>query len=211
MNRRKESVGADSAAEQMRSELKRIRYKRTYMRTLRSTLFSLIFAAALILVIAAYLPVVRITGDSMANTLNRGDILLAMRSDEVQRGDLIVFYVEGNKMLVKRVIACAGDKVQIEQDGTVSVNDQPLVVTQSLQPVLNVCCIVAEAARRFKTAVTDESRSAEFCDQFFFAVCIRTEECCFAQAIQAACMSCTVREFMECSAVIFSCAFKLGV
>lgn len=124
MKNRKEPATIGSTADQMRSELKRIRYKRIYMRTLCSTLLSMLIAVALILTAAAYLPIVRITGDSMANTLNRGDILLSLRGDEVERGDLIAFYMEGNKILVKRVIACAEDMIQIEQDGTVIVNDQ---------------------------------------------------------------------------------------
>lgn len=124
MKANKEKAGYETSAEQMRSELKRIRYKRAYLRTLRSTLCSLLVIVAFVLMIAAYLPVIRITGDSMADTLRRGDVLLTLRDDEVKRGDLIVFYVEGNKMLVKRVVALGGDQVQLEQDGTLAVNGQ---------------------------------------------------------------------------------------
>lgn len=139
MKSHKEHINIDSTAEQMRRELKRIRYQRTYMRTLRSTFFSLVVAAALILAAAAYLPIVRITGDSMADTLRRGDVLLTLRGDEVKQGDLIVFYVEGNKMLVKRAVACAGDKVQIEQDGTVCINDQMIMEDYVSRKALGEC------------------------------------------------------------------------
>lgn len=124
MKANKEKAGYGTSAEQMRSELKRIRYKRAYWRTLRSTLGSLLVIVAFVLLIAAYLPVIRMTGDSMADTLRRGDVLLTLRGDEVKRGDLIVFYVEGNKMLVKRVAALGGDQVQLEQDGTLAINGQ---------------------------------------------------------------------------------------
>lgn len=120
MKNRKEQM--EITADQMRGELKRIRYKREYARTLRSTLFSLLVVAALILSVAAYLPIVRITGDSMGDTLRRGDILLTLRGDDVRRGDLVAFYVAGNKMLVKRVAALGGDQVQMEPDGTLIVN-----------------------------------------------------------------------------------------
>jgi len=130
---------ASPVADQMRSELKRIRYKRAYARTLRSTLFSLLIAAALILSAAAFLPVIRITGDSMANTLKRGDVLIALRGDDVEPGDLIVFYVEGNKMLVKRVVAVEGDKVEMAQDGTLTVNDRVIDETYLSTKVLGEC------------------------------------------------------------------------
>lgn len=126
MKNRKEYQQQSPAVDQMKQELKQIRYKRAYARTLRSTLACVVMAAALILCAVAFLPIIRITGDSMSHTLNRGDILLTLRGDEVQRGDLIVFYVEGNKMLVKRAVAVAGDRVEMMEDGVLIVNDQPV-------------------------------------------------------------------------------------
>ena len=126
MKNRKEYQQQSPAVDQMKQELKQIRYKRAYARTLRSTLACVVMAAALILCAVAFLPIIRITGDSMSHTLNRGDILLTLRGDEVQRGDLIVFYVEGNKMLVKRAVAVAGDRVEMTEDGVLIVNDQPV-------------------------------------------------------------------------------------
>lgn len=126
MKNRKEYQQQSPAVDQMKQELKQIRYKRAYARTLRSTLACVVMAVALILCAVAFLPIIRITGDSMSHTLNRGDILLTLRGDEVQRGDLIVFYVEGNKMLVKRAVAVAGDRVEMTEDGVLIVNDQPV-------------------------------------------------------------------------------------
>ena len=126
MKNRKEYQQQSPAVDQMKQELKQIRYKRAYARTLRSTLACVVMAAALILCAVAFLPIIRITGDSMSHTLNRGDILLTLRGDEVQRGDLIVFYVEGNRMLVKRAVAVAGDRVEMTEDGALIVNDQPV-------------------------------------------------------------------------------------
>ena len=126
MKNRKEYQQQSPAVDQMKQELKQIRYKRAYARTLRSTLACVVMAAALILCAVAFLPIIRITGDSMSHTLNRGDILLTLRGDEVQRGDLIVFYVEGNKMLVKRAVAVAGDRVEMTEDGVLIINDQPV-------------------------------------------------------------------------------------
>jgi signal peptidase I len=48
-----------------------------------------------------------------------------MKNSDVEQGDLVAFYYN-NKILVKRVIAQAGDWVDIDEDGTVYVNDQQL-------------------------------------------------------------------------------------
>jgi len=116
--------GKRPTAEQMRGELKRIRYQHTYWRTLRSTITSLLLAAALVMSAVVLLPVIRMTGDSMAPTVNRGDILIALRGDEMKRGDLVVFYTEGKKMLLKRVVAMSGDHVEIDEAGVLSVNGE---------------------------------------------------------------------------------------
>ena len=139
MKKHKGHMPPETAVDQMRRELKRVRYRREYWRALRSTLFSLLLIAALILSVAAYLPIVRITGDSMADTLRRGDILLTLRGDDVRRGDLVVFYVEGGKMLVKRVAAVDGDQVQMDQDGVLVVNGETVSETYVTNSSLGEC------------------------------------------------------------------------
>ena len=74
---------------------------------------------------------------------------------------------------------------------------------------MDVCCVVSEAAGRFNAAVIDEGGCSDLSNELFLAVCIRSEESGFAQAIQAAAMACAVCEFVERGAVIFSRAFKL--
>ena len=88
-------------------------------------------------------------------------------------------------------------------------DDQTLVVSQSLQPVLNVRYIIAEAVGSLDAAVADEGRSSEFGDQLFLAVCFRSKENSFAQAIQAIAVTCAVRQLMEGCAVILGSIFKL--
>ena len=77
---------------------------------------------AVVLLAVLWLPVFRITGDSMAETLNNDDIVVAWRSEEPERGEMIAFTSENNKTLVKRVIAVGGDTVNIRTDGSVLVN-----------------------------------------------------------------------------------------
>ena len=112
--------------EQIESELKRIRYKKRYRTVLKSTIYMLVtVAAAAILVATLWLPVLQIYGSSMAPTMENGDIVLSLKSSDFQQGDVVAFYYN-NKILVKRVIACAGEWVDITEDGTVYVNGEAL-------------------------------------------------------------------------------------
>ncbi len=112
--------------EQLQNELTRVRYKKQYASTIRSTISSLIVVAALVLVAVVWLPVMHISGDSMLGTLADGDIIVTMRTENVEPGDLVVFFGSGGKLLVKRLIAVAGDEVNILADGTVMVNGEAL-------------------------------------------------------------------------------------
>lgn len=114
------------SAEQLEQELHRERYKKQYNRVLRSTVYSLIVVAAIaVLVAVLLLPVLQIYGSSMAPTLNEGDIVVSVKGADLDSGDLVSFYV-GNKLLVKRFIAGPGQWVDMDEDGNVYVDGQPL-------------------------------------------------------------------------------------
>lgn len=109
-------------AEQLDMERRRLRYKRRYNRTLRSTVAILIVVAALaVLAATLWMPVLRVYGSSMAPTLHNGEILVSVKTKEFSSGDIIAFY-HGNKLLIKRYIAGSADYVNIDEDGAVSVN-----------------------------------------------------------------------------------------
>ena len=112
--------------QQLESELKRERYQRQYGRVLRSTIFTLITVAAVaVLVATLWMPVLQIYGSSMTPTLIDGSIVLSVKDSGFESGDIIAFYYN-NKILVKRVIAQPGEWVDIEEDGTVYVNNLEL-------------------------------------------------------------------------------------
>ena len=122
--------------EQLEAERRRLRYKRRYNRTLRSTVAILIVAAALaVLAATLWMPVLRVYGSSMAPTLENGQILVSVKSKSFSPGDIIAFY-HGNKLLVKRYIAGPSDYVTIDEDGNVTVNgqllDEPYLPEKSL-------------------------------------------------------------------------------
>ena len=117
--------------EELEQELSRERYKNRFRKGLRSTVAVLITVAALaVLVAVLLLPVLRIYGTSMSPTLTEGNYVLSVKGGEFKTGDVCAFYFN-NKILVKRVIAHAGDWVDIDEDGTVYVNnvklDEPYV------------------------------------------------------------------------------------
>ena len=122
--------------EPLKRELKRERNKRRFRRLLRSTVNALIVVAAIAALIATMvLPVLQIAGTSMEPSLNDGDIVLLMKTDKMQTGDLCAFYYS-NKILIKRVIATPGDYIWIESDGTVFLNgeelDEPYITEKAL-------------------------------------------------------------------------------
>lgn len=112
--------------EQLEEELKRTAYKKRFRRMVRSTVSTLIVVAAVAVLISnLLLPILRIYGSSMTPALTDGDIVAAVRSGSYERGDVIAFYYN-NKILVKRVVGLPGEWVDIDADGNVSINGEPL-------------------------------------------------------------------------------------
>ncbi|MDD6882324.1 MAG: signal peptidase I [Eubacteriales bacterium] len=110
------------SVEQLQAELRRVNYRRRFSQSVLRILLVLALVVA-VAVAAAYLwlPVMRIYGDSMENTLVSGDVVVAVRGLDAEAGDLVAFEVSG-KLLMKRVIAKGGDVVSIDAHGAVSVN-----------------------------------------------------------------------------------------
>ena len=111
---------------QLEAELKREKYKRRYRTVLKSTVFTLITVAAVaVLVATLWLPVLQIYGGSMAPTLQDGEIIFSVKTSDFEPGDIVAFYYN-NKILVKRVICGPGEWFDIDENGTVYVNEQEL-------------------------------------------------------------------------------------
>ena len=122
----KKEITSLPTSEQLEDELKRVRYKKRYRSVLRSTVYSLITVAAIaVLVATLLLPVLQIYGSSMSPTLSDGDIVVSLKTSEFEPGDVVAFYYN-NKILVKRVIAVAGEWVDITPEGDVYINDNLL-------------------------------------------------------------------------------------
>jgi signal peptidase I len=125
--------------QQLEELLRREEYREKYRRVLRSTVYLLIVAAAVaILVVTLWMPVLQVYGTSMTPTLEDGNIVVLQKGSDYQTGDVIAFYYN-NKILIKRVIASSGDWVDIADDGTVSVNGQVLDEPYVSEKALGEC------------------------------------------------------------------------
>ena len=122
--------------EALKKELHREKYKRRYRSVFISTVSTLIVVAAIaVLITTLFLPILQISGDSMAPTLEHDEIVILLKTKEFERGDLISFYFQG-KILLKRVIGLPEDEIAIDAEGNVYVNgeilDEPYVTEKGL-------------------------------------------------------------------------------
>ena len=111
-------------AEQLRAELDRISGKgrkgggRGFLRFLLILILLLaVLTAAVLLLFPAFV----VYGNSMAPALHEGDLVLAAADNSPAIGDLIAFR-SGERVLIKRVVGCPGDSIEVQDDGRVLVN-----------------------------------------------------------------------------------------
>ena len=117
---------SNPTVEQLEVELRRERHRKNYRSTLLSTISALMIVAAIAVLLSMLLfPVLQVVGESMTPALYEGEVVIALKGSSFQKGDIIAFYYN-NKILIKRVIANAGEWVNIDQDGNVFINDVPI-------------------------------------------------------------------------------------
>lgn len=113
-------------ASELSQALEQEKYRERYLKTLKSTVSTLVVVAAIaILTATLWLPVLQIYGNSMTPNLESGDMVVSVSAQKLRQGDVVAFYYN-NKVLVKRVIATEGQWVDIDSQGTVSVDGQKL-------------------------------------------------------------------------------------
>ena len=116
----------DITIDNLKTEIHRVKYKNSFGRLLRSTVYVLIIIVAISSICATlFMPVIEITDSSMKPLLNDGDIVLTVKDKKFKTGDIVAFY-HGNKILIKRVIGVESDFVNIDKDGIVYVNGKEL-------------------------------------------------------------------------------------
>ena len=119
----------------------REKYNRTYKQVLKSTVYSLIVVAAVAVLIATLaFPVLQISGSSMEPTLNDEEIVVLLKTTNMKKDELCCFSYQ-NKLLIKRVVGLPGDKIDIDINGNVFVNDELLEEPYVTDKALGECDI----------------------------------------------------------------------
>ena len=137
----KEKEFSFPTAELVSEELKRERNKIRYRRVLKSAVYALVIVAAVAALIATLvLPVLQISGTSMEPTLKNGQIVVLVKTGNLERGDLCGFSYS-NKILIKRVIGLPGDVIVIDEEGNVYVNGYALNEPYLLEKAYGECDI----------------------------------------------------------------------
>ena len=138
---KKKKIPEMPSTQQLEAELNRVKYRSRYRSVFRSTVYTLITVAAVsILVATLWLPVLQIYGSSMTPTLQDGEIIFSVKTSEFEPGEIVAFYYN-NKILVKRVICGPGDWIDIDEDGTVYVNEVRLEEPYLTEKALGDCNI----------------------------------------------------------------------
>ena len=124
------------SVEQIEQEIKRHENNKELKKALSGAIKNLIvIAAATVLIANLLLSVLMVNRSSMSPTLRDGDIVITLRWVSAKPGDIVAFRYN-NKILLKRVIAKAGDWVHIDDEGIVYINnevlEEPYVTDRSL-------------------------------------------------------------------------------
>lgn len=115
--------------EEVKEELSRLTERERYLKKVQKTLSILVVVAAIsVLVATLWMPILKIYGSSMDPTLENGQIVVSIKTKKLKSGDVVAFW-QGNKLLVKRVIASPGQKVDIDVNGKVFVDGKAISET----------------------------------------------------------------------------------
>lgn len=136
MKRESERGGSSLTSKQIERELRRrelaAETRGAIYRAIRTLI---VFAAAAVLIVTFLFPTIQVQRSSMSPTLRDDEQLILTTLGKINRGDIIAFH-HGSQTLVKRVIATAGESVNVNAEGLVYINgillDEPYLQDRSL-------------------------------------------------------------------------------
>lgn len=127
--------------EEIEGERERLRGRSRFRQIVVSTFgMLLVVAAAAALAATLFLPVLRVSGDSMTPALQDQDVILLWKTSKLKAGDLVGFSWQ-NKLLLKRVVGLPGDVISIDESGAVTRNGRILEEPYVDEPALGECSI----------------------------------------------------------------------
>ena len=91
--------------------------------TLDVCLVILSVLAIFCVIFSLFFMTVKVKQSSMLPSLSDGDILLALKTKNVDRGDIVVYRGEetDGELIIKRVIALEGDTFEIDEEGVIRI------------------------------------------------------------------------------------------
>ena len=107
---------------------------------LRTVSILAVVASVSVLIATFWIPVLKVYGSSMSPTLEAGEVIVTVKSNTLKNGDIVAFW-QGNKLLIKRVIAGPGQWVDIDSDGVVSVDGKVLDESNKIVESRGTCDI----------------------------------------------------------------------
>lgn len=134
-NRQKDETQKNGEASQLTPEAARRARNQNMLEWYDALVFALAVLVAFFILVAR---VVAVDGSSMLPTLTNGDrLILRSAGYRPAAGDIVVIdsYINYGRPLVKRIVALAGDTVEIDPEaGVVLVNGQPLAEPYAAEP-----------------------------------------------------------------------------
>lgn len=123
----------------LRMELAREEARYEFRKALLNIAGILTVAAAIAaLMMTRLLILLQVNGSSMMPALEENEVVILRQTKEIKTGDIVGFYY-GGKILLKRVIASAGDEVNIDQEGNVYVNGMMIEESYVSEKKLGQC------------------------------------------------------------------------
>ena len=119
-----EIINKELSGFQLEKEIERMQLshrKRNRLTTVFVVL--LVLAASMVLAATLKFPILLVGGDAMNPTLESGQALLTIRTQQLERGDIVAFY-HGNELLIRRIVGCSGEQIHIADDGLITVNGE---------------------------------------------------------------------------------------
>jgi len=134
MSEKREYVQERPTSDQIERELRRRELTGEAHKTIiRAAKTLIVFAAVAVLIVTLLFPTIQVQRGSMSPTLRDGEQLILISVGNIKRGDIIAFHL-GSQTMIKRVIAVAGEWIDISENGTVQIDgtilEEPYLVAQ---------------------------------------------------------------------------------